>query len=71
MCFPVNFVKFPRTPFLQNTSAGCFLILQNNRKREIDGGEKNPPPALDKIYLQDRYLQKKIDCIVGKAIDCI
>ena len=23
-CFPVNFVKFLRTPFLQNTSSGCF-----------------------------------------------
>ena len=23
-CFPVNFVKFLRTPFLQNTSDGCF-----------------------------------------------
>ena len=26
-CFPVNFVKFLRTPFLQNTSGGCFWIL--------------------------------------------
>ena len=23
-CFPVNFVKFLRTPFLLNTSGGCF-----------------------------------------------
>ena len=23
-CFPVNFAKFSRTPFLQNTSGGCF-----------------------------------------------
>ena len=23
-CFPLNFVKFLRTPFLQNTSGGCF-----------------------------------------------
>ena len=23
-CFPVNFAKFIRTPFLQNTSGGCF-----------------------------------------------
>ena len=23
-CFPVNFAKFLRTPFLQNTSTGCF-----------------------------------------------
>ena len=26
-CFPVNFVKFLRTPFLQNTSGGCFSTL--------------------------------------------
>ena len=26
MCFPVNFAKFPRTLFLQNTSAGCLCI---------------------------------------------
>ena len=25
MCFPMNFAKFIRTPFLQNTSGGCFL----------------------------------------------
>ena len=24
-CFPVNFVKFPRTPFLQNTSERLLL----------------------------------------------
>ena len=24
MCFPVNFAKFLRTSFLQNTSGGCF-----------------------------------------------
>ena len=25
-CFPMNFEKFLRTPFLQNTSGGCFCI---------------------------------------------
>ena len=25
-CFPANFSKFLRTPFLQNTSGGCFWI---------------------------------------------
>ena len=28
-CFPVNFAKFPRTPFSQNTSGGCFCIFTN------------------------------------------
>ena len=27
-CFPVNFAKFLRTPFLQNTSGGCFCLLK-------------------------------------------
>ena len=27
-CFPVNFVKFSRTPFLQNTSGRLLLFLQ-------------------------------------------
>ena len=26
-CFPVNFAKFLRTSFLQNTSAGCFYVF--------------------------------------------
>ena len=28
-CFPVNFVKFLRTSFLQNTSGGCFFLYSN------------------------------------------
>ena len=27
MCFPVNFVKFLRAPFLQNTSGRLLLLL--------------------------------------------
>ena len=27
-CFPLNFMKFLRTPFLQNTSGGCFCICR-------------------------------------------
>ena len=27
MCFPVNFEKFLRTPFLQNTSGGLLLDI--------------------------------------------
>ena len=26
-CFPMNFAKFPRTPYLQNTSERLLLIL--------------------------------------------
>ena len=31
-CFPVNFAKFLRTPFLQNTSGGCFWINISSRR---------------------------------------
>ena len=27
-CFPVNFAKFQRTPFSQNTSSGCFYTCE-------------------------------------------
>ena len=37
-CFPVNFAKFLKRPFLQNTSSGCFwcflLIPLKNEKSE-------------------------------------
>ena len=40
--FPVNFVKFQRSPFLQNTFGGCFLTLKRTTKfpkisKEISG----------------------------------
>ena len=34
-CFPVNFVKFLRTPFLQNTSCGCFCFLQSRYDKDM------------------------------------
>ena len=37
-CFPVNFVKFLRTPFLQNTFVGCFchIYFKEMRHSEIE-----------------------------------
>ena len=35
-CFPVNFVKFLRTPFLQNTSGGCFCYYFSTKKVLFD-----------------------------------
>ena len=32
-CFPVNFAKFPRTPFLQNTSCGYFWPTESGACR--------------------------------------
>ena len=34
MCFPVNFPKFLKTPFLQNTSGGCFYIYPSLKNSE-------------------------------------
>ena len=34
-CFPVNFTKFLRTPFLQNTSGGCFYFLDIYGSQDI------------------------------------
>ena len=34
-CFPVNLAKFLRTPFLQNSSGGCFCKLQVNEKNSF------------------------------------
>ena len=33
--FPVNFAKFLRTPFLQNSSGGCFCKVQVNEKNSF------------------------------------
>ena len=38
-CFPVNFAKFLRTPFLQNTSGGCFW--RDNREPAVSSCSKN------------------------------
>ena len=38
-CFPVNFVKFLRTPFLQNTSGQLLLFFQPNRLSDWGPGE--------------------------------
>ena len=31
-CYPMNFVKFLRTSFSQNTSEGCFCIIRSSRR---------------------------------------
>ena len=35
ICFPVNFVKFQGTPFLRNTSGGCFWKQNKHYIAEI------------------------------------
>ena len=36
-CFSVNFAKILRTPFLQNTSGGSFLIMARIKLSKYDG----------------------------------
>ena len=36
-CFPVKFAKFLRTPFLQNTSGGCFCIFLKEKLNSYFG----------------------------------
>ena len=38
-CFPVDFAKLLRTPFLQNSSSGCFGVLTVLANRLIYTGE--------------------------------
>ena len=46
MCFPLNFPKFLRTPFLQNTSEGCFWIRKLNFQFRITHSLQKQPPEL-------------------------
>ena len=56
-CLPVNFVKFLRTPFLQNTSGGCFSILHVSRRPDYASvpfdlfKNRNSQSLLDKVPL--------------------
>ena len=51
-CFPVNFVKFLRTPFLQNTSRRLLVDLLQNLVKFLKSFKVNnwislhPPPSL-------------------------
>ena len=41
-CFPVNFAKFLRTPFLQNTSGNCFCSdILNSQRQTYDISRKS------------------------------
>ena len=55
-CFPVNFAKFLRTPFLQNTSGDCFRPLEFK-----SSGVRNDKSNLLKIFIQDKVGGVKLD----------
>ena len=40
-CFPMNIVKFLRTPFLKNTSRGCFCLSQAHTYVKEDDMRQN------------------------------
>ena len=48
MCFPVNFAKILRTPFLQNTSGGCFCSFFKD-KNPFTNFTKNPSKMFDRV----------------------
>ena len=61
-CFPVNFRKFLRTLFVQNTSGGCFYcshFIHETRKITITIQEKtNSSSSL--VHLQDTLGKKQL-----------
>ena len=48
--FPVNFMKFPRTPFLQNTSRQLLLILQKMTLKVLPLNNSDPSIRISKVY---------------------
>ena len=59
-CFPVNFVKFLRTPFLQNTSGRMLLKMFQNRNGK------------DKIYCYQKFQLKVVKIIMlSKSHYCL
>ena len=76
-CFPVNFVKFLRTPFSQNTSVRLLLHRIQNRNRRKTKTEfskrvdKNPDlhkPVLNKVMNTHELCVK---CNFGAPLICV
>ena len=77
-CFPVNFAKFLRTPFLQNTSGGCFCPLKckitkikPSFKIRIKAETKNYRP-ISLLLLISKVIKKTIhhQKIIFKEMSC-
>ena len=49
-CFPVNFAKFPRTPFLQNTSGRLFLSKERREKINLNFMSSQFFVVLQKVF---------------------
>ena len=67
-CFPVNFAKFLRTPFLQNTSGR--LLLNPSTIPDINS-ETNPPPTI--INVVCKYLRQVLGtsfCVATLPVCC-
>ena len=58
-CFPVNFTKFLRTPFLQNTSDGCFCYLNHfkNMTKINCIAQKQPPKGVPRKRCSENMQQ--------------
>ena len=58
-CFPLNSSKFPRTPFLQNTSDGCFFTRNKNNKKALDLQLIRFAVETEWTLFPEKYLQGK------------
>ena len=56
-CFPVNFVKFPRTPLSQNTSGRLLLYVSHRKKNVIT--EKRYRVKFDSIKKSLLFIKQK------------
>ena len=57
-CLPVNFPKFLRTPFIQNTSGDCFWILESDSLNPNIGFRSSHQRFTGKKLCQGRFFIK-------------
>ena len=66
-CFPVNFVKFLRTRFLQNTSGGCFCyVVRTSFYFETPFSTQPINLVLEEISRNKSVVQASITCSINQ-----
>ena len=66
MCFPVNFVKFLKALFLQNTSGGCFTQNTGKQLNKVGGIGVKWVDHVHKMFKQEFCGCTKSTCILLK-----
>ena len=64
-CFPVNFAKFLRTPFLQNTSGRLLLFIVTQRRLFATVMLLR---SLKQVYWKSPYFMSVISTVIAKLI---